>query len=120
LGVGWLLPTVLALANVHSGVLVSGLGGHIEASKPDIVIKHAFSVTNLTFGSVHISTAGSCGCTVPENSDILLSPLSRAVIVTDIDSSGLASGIQRKSLTVWVRSHGKLWSETAPLDFTVK
>lgn len=115
----WVLQGALALTPGH-GVIMQGLNYNAGTVRVGKVISHDMRVINLSAQPVQVEAEPTCGCTIVAAPNYSLAPLHSAVIKAAVDTFGMQSTNQRKSVAISLTSGGRTWQQAALINFRLK
>jgi hypothetical protein len=119
LGSLWLLQAALARTSGH-GVIVQGLNYNAGTVKQGATVSHEIRIINLTSQPVEVDAQPSCGCTVLYTPQADIAPLHSDRVLAQIDTTGMATGIQRKGVFLRFHSGFAIWQKVAMINFSLR
>lgn len=119
LGTLWVVQGALAYTPGH-GIIVQGLNYNAGVVKSGTVVSHNLRVINLSALSVQVDAQPGCGCTVADTPTHFLAPLHSEVVKTQIDTTGMKYGLQRKGVFVSLLTGRQAWQQVATVQFRLQ
>jgi len=119
LGSLWLLQSVFAHTGSH-GVIIRNLNYDAGTVKAGSTVPDTIQIINLSSTSVEVDAQPACGCTVLDVPNMALAPMHAQIVQARVNTQGMSLGVQKRPVTIYLRSGNKSWQQTAWIKFRLE